>query len=209
MGSPRSKTKKREWNGPALIVGLWGNKVMVGFGDRIFTIANENLISTKKVLEIIGSNENLQLHTMGTPIPLFTVVDSKSFVFLMRYRQRLVEQIKPTIRTLELQTLNPFTEFMNDETRKMAGNSISETIGSESNLEFEAFCEGVRQEAVAKLFVEERESLNRLLNELQTKVKLQLKTHRAMLEHQEWKLKNVQESLEPQNRGEAERMLKL
>ena len=30
-----------------------------------------------------------------------------------------------------------------------------------------------------------------------------------MLEHQEWKLKNVQESLEPQNKGEASRMLKL
>ena len=30
-----------------------------------------------------------------------------------------------------------------------------------------------------------------------------------MLEHQEWKLKNVTESLEPQNRGKAERMLKL
>ena len=54
---------------------------MVGFGGRIFNIANENLMTTKRVLEIIGSNENLQLRTMGTPIPLFSVIDPKSFVF--------------------------------------------------------------------------------------------------------------------------------
>ena len=104
---------------------------MVGFGGRIFNIANENLMTTKRVLEIIGSNENLQLHTMGTPIPLFSVIDSKSFVFLMRYRERLKEQIKPTIRSLELKALNPYTEFMDDDARKIAGGSLSATIGGE------------------------------------------------------------------------------
>ena len=139
---------------------------MVGFGGRIFNIANENLISTKQVLEVIGSDENLQLHTMGTPIPLFPVIDSKSLVYLMRYRERLKEQIKPTIRSLELKTLNPFTEFMDDDARKMAGKSLNETIGGESNLEFGAFCEGVRQEAVAKLSEEEKKSLDRLGSKL-------------------------------------------
>ena len=90
-----------QWQGPALIAGLWGGKALVAYGNSVYTISADNIHTTPKVLELLGSDESLQLHTLGQKIPLFQVVDTKAFVFLMRYRNNLAKQIQSTIATLD------------------------------------------------------------------------------------------------------------
>ena len=162
------RTKRPTWKGPALIAGTWGTgEVLIAHGNSFVTISNENIHTTNKVLDLIGSDSSLQLHTMGTSIPLFQVDDAKQLVFLMRYRDNLIRQIKPTIATLDLQNLDPLKELEDPDFK----SKVNFDLGGE--FEFDVFLETMRGSERERL----SEAQIKVIGDISAKLEEQVKFH--------------------------------
>ena len=110
----QSKLQKSEqkWRGPGVIIGLWGHQALIAFQMSFFRVANENLRTTNQLLEAIGSDEQLQIHSSGGEIPISEVVGGKTLMFLQRYKHLLEKGTKElSARQLRLQTLEPISNL--------------------------------------------------------------------------------------------------
>ena len=185
------RTKRPTWKGPALIAGTWGTgKVLIAHGNSFVTISNENIHTTNKVLGLIGSDSSLQLHTMGTSIPLFQVVDTKQLVFLMRYRDNLVRQIKPTIATLDLQNLDPLKELEDPDFK----SKVNFDLGGE--FEFDVFLETMRGAERERLSEAQIKAIGDISAKLEEQVKFHLRKTLDTRNFVEWKMKSVTDLME-------------
>jgi len=82
--SDKTPHARQKWRGPAIIVGNWGSRLIIGYHNSLYQIAAENLRATQDTLDILGVTNELQLHTPGGTIPVSEVVDSRFLVFLYR-----------------------------------------------------------------------------------------------------------------------------
>ena len=105
--------KYAKWRGPGIVVGLFGpSSVLVGYHGSYLTIAIDRARPTDKVLELIGSDEQLQINTLGTKIPLRHLVDSRTLVYLMRYRDLAKNKAVINAGSLGLQDLSLASELV-------------------------------------------------------------------------------------------------
>jgi transposase InsO family protein len=81
--APYAKQKR---NGPGIIIGDWGNKLLLGYQNQILQVASESARATNEIFKLMGSDGQLQLHSTGGKVPLASNVDARTPVYLMRYQ---------------------------------------------------------------------------------------------------------------------------
>ena len=94
---------KQKWKGPAIIIGDWGSKILIGYQNQILQVASENVRATSEVLKLIGSDGQLQIHSVGGNAPLTQVVDTKTLMYLMRY-QLGMQNVKGNLKATDVRT---------------------------------------------------------------------------------------------------------
>ena len=80
---------QQKWQGPGIIIGVWGHQALIAYQNTFFKVANENLVTTDKMLEAVGSDEQLQLHSSGGSVPISEVCDAQTLTFLHKYKNLL------------------------------------------------------------------------------------------------------------------------
>ena len=79
--------KYARMKGPGLITALYGpGQLLIGYHSHFYTISIDRVTPTEKALELIGADGQLQIHTLGSKIPVHQLVDSRTLVYLMRYK---------------------------------------------------------------------------------------------------------------------------
>ena len=124
--------KYAKWKGPGLVVGLFGpNAVLIGYHGSYFAIAIDRVRSAEKALEIIGADQQLQINTLGSKAPLHHLVDSRTLVFLMRYRDLAKTKGVINARNLGLDNLSLANELVKPGTHK----AIADDLGGEDQFD--------------------------------------------------------------------------
>ncbi len=98
----KAQSSKQKWKGPGLIVGNWGNRILIGFHNQILQIASENVRATQDVIEMIGCDSQLKINTPGGSLPLSEIVDTRTLLYLIRYKQNMDKNIAPDVKNTSL-----------------------------------------------------------------------------------------------------------
>jgi hypothetical protein len=75
---------KQKWKGPGIIIGNWGTELLLGYQNQALQVAGENARATNDIFKLIGSDGQLQLHSMGGKAPLANIADARTLVHLTR-----------------------------------------------------------------------------------------------------------------------------
>ena len=114
---------ERKWRGPGVIIGMWGHQALIAFQMAISRVAHGNLRTTNQLLEAIGSDEQLQIHSSGGVIPLSKIVDGKTLMLPQRYKHLLDNGAKAlSPDQLKWQTLDPIAKLGNPQHEHVTGS---------------------------------------------------------------------------------------
>ena len=130
--------KYSRMKGPGLITAIYGpGQLLIGYHSHFYTVSIDRVTPTEKALELIGADGQLQIHTLGSKLPVHQLVDSRTLVYLMRYRD-LVEMKKiPDAENLQLDDLSLVKEMEKNEKYRR----LTSDLGGEEEFEmfFDAF----------------------------------------------------------------------
>ena len=155
---------QQKWQGPGIIIGVWGHQALVAYQSTFFKVANENLITTDKMLEAIGSDEQLQLHSSGGKVSISEVCDAQTLTFLHKYKNLLETGARGlTIQQLQNLTLEPITKNRLSQSERTTGS-----LGGEGDafVELERRLQSMTEEELRSINKEGREKLRQALTEL-------------------------------------------
>ena len=144
---------------------MWGHQALIAFQMAFFRVAHENLRTTNQLLEAIGMDEQMQIHSSGGEIPLSKLVDGKTLMFLQRYKHLLDNGAKAlSADQLKWQTLDPISKLQNSQHEHVTGS-----LGGEGDTTFAEIDEKLQQmteDEKRKLDKEIKEKLMKALTEL-------------------------------------------
>ena len=116
------------------------------------------------MLEAVGSDEQLQLHSSGGSVPISEVCDAQTLTFSHKYKNLLKTGAKGlTIQQLREKTLDPISKIGLSQSERTTGS-----VGGEGDafVELERKLQGMTEEEIRNINKEGRNKLRQALTEL-------------------------------------------